>query len=67
MDLEALVSLNFCILSLFLGNYLQALYVNPGCLKCFSGMILCPANKNLFIISFILYLWPEIRRIIGIS
>ena len=33
----------------------QALYVNPGCLKCISGINLSPANKNLFIISFTLY------------
>ena len=32
---------------------LQALYINPGCLKCISGMNLSLANKNLITISFI--------------
>ena len=39
--------LNFCLLSLFLVNVPQALYVNPGCLKCISGINLYPVNKNL--------------------
>ena len=44
----------------------QALYVNPGCLKCISGVNLSLANKNLFTISFILYLYKLllIRRIL---
>ena len=29
--------LNFSILSLLFANFLQALYVNLGCLKCISG------------------------------
>ena len=37
-------------------NFWQAIYVNPGCLKCISGITFSPANKNLLTISFILYL-----------
>ena len=33
----------------------QALYVNPGCLKCISCINLSPANKNFLTISFILH------------
>ena len=33
----------------------QALYVNPGCFKCSSGINLSPANKGIFTIAFILY------------
>ena len=57
---ESHVSLNFCILSLLFANAPQARYVNPNllcavrCLKCISGITLCPANKNVFTISFIL-------------
>ena len=36
-------------------NDSQALYVNAGGLKCIAGINLCPANKNLFTILFILY------------
>ena len=50
------LSLNFCILYLFFVNDPQALYVNPGCLKCISGINLSSAYKNLLNISFILYL-----------
>ena len=36
-------------------NEPQALYVNPGCLKCTSDIKLTsPANKNLLIVAFIL-------------
>ena len=42
----------FFIRSLFLVNGPQALYVNPGYLKCISGINLSPANKNVFTISF---------------
>ena len=45
---------NFFILSLFLVNEPQALYVNPGQFKCLSGIILFPANI-FFICSVILY------------
>ena len=41
------VSLNFCILPLFLVYGPQALYVNPGYFKWTSGI-----NKNVFAISF---------------
>ena len=34
----------FCILFLFLVNGSQVLQVNPGCLKCVSGMNLSLAN-----------------------
>ena len=44
---ESFLSLIFCILSLFLENVPQVLWVNPGC-KCISGMNLSPASKNLF-------------------
>ena len=44
---ESPVSLNFCILSLFYVNGPKALYVNPGCVKCISGINLSPVNKNL--------------------
>ena len=50
-----IVSLNFCILSLFFVSYPQALYANSGCLKGISGIKLS-ANKNLFNISFSVYL-----------
>ena len=53
--LNHLFSLIPFILSLFLVNGPQGLYVNPGFLKCISSINLSPANKNLFIISFILY------------
>ena len=52
---ESLISINFCILCLFFVDDPQALYVNPDCLKCISGINLSPANKNLLTISFILY------------
>ena len=39
----------------FLINGLQALYINPGCLKCISSANVFPANKSLFTIPFILY------------
>ena len=48
--------LNFFILSLFLVNAPQALYINPGCLKRISGIHLSRANENLRTISFIFYL-----------
>ena len=32
----------------------QALYVNPGYLKCISDVNLSPANKSLLAIAFIL-------------
>ena len=53
---ESPVSLNFSIFSLFLVNDPQALQGNPGCRKRILGIILSPANKKLFTISFILYL-----------
>ena len=37
---------------MFFVNGPQALYVNPGCLKCISCLNLSPANKNLCAISF---------------
>ena len=58
MYYESPVSLNFCVLSLFLVNSVQEVCVNldlpctAGCLKYISGMNLSPANKNLFTISF---------------
>ena len=53
---ESSVSLSFSILSLFSVNGPQAVYVKLGYTKYISGINLSPANKNLFIISFILYL-----------
>ena len=50
-----LVSLNFCILSLYLVNGPQVLYVNPGCLKSIPGINLFSTNESLFTISLILY------------
>ena len=41
--------LNFCILSLFFVNGPQALYVNPDCLKCISGMYSMYLLKGVFI------------------
>ena len=32
------------------------MYVNPGCLKCISSLNLSLAKKELFVVSFILYL-----------
>ena len=64
---ESPVSLNFSIFSLFLVNDPQALQGNPGCRKCILGIILSPANKKLFTISFILYLRNKVspdRRIL---
>ena len=49
------VFLNFWVLSLFLVNGPQALYVNPGYLKGISGINLSPASKNLLIKSFFFY------------
>ena len=63
---ESHVPLDFWILSLLLVNGTQALKVNPGHLKCISGISLFPANKNLFIILFILYLWNKIGPSKGI-
>ena len=63
----------FVSFSLFFMNIPQALYVNPsylsfGCLSspCILGMNLSPANKNLFIILFILYSQNKIESNIGI-
>ena len=47
---EFLVYFLFCFLAL---NSPQALCINPGCLKCISGMNLSLVNKNLMIILFI--------------
>ena len=47
------VALNFCILVLLFVNGLQALYINPCCLKYISGMNLSPANKNFLIMLFV--------------
>ena len=47
-----LITLN---IPLFLVHEAQALYVNPGCPKCISGIKVSPVNKNVFVISFILY------------
>ena len=47
MYLESPVSLNFYTPYFFIVNGPQALYVNPGCLKCVSGMNLSLANKSL--------------------
>ena len=43
---------------LFLVNSRQAQFVNPGCLKCISGINLSPANKTclLFHSFYTLYL-----------
>ena len=54
------VSLNFCILSLFLVNDPKALHINPRCLKRISEMDLSPTNKNLFTFFFLLYLENKI-------
>ena len=51
--LEAPVSLNIYILSLFFLNGPEVLFVNPGCLKCISGMNLTSVNKKLFIDSYL--------------
>ena len=62
--LDSPASLNLCIYSLFLANGPQALQIDLGYLKCIEAWNLSPANKNLFIISFILYLYKilPIRR-----
>ena len=31
----------------------QALYVNPDCIQCISGINLSPANKKIFTVQFI--------------
>ena len=54
MYLDSPVSLFFYSF-LILVDGTQALHANPGCLTCISGINLYPANKNLFIIFFILY------------
>ena len=41
----------------------EALYVNAGCFRLMSGMNLSFANKNLFTISFIVYLWKTAPNI----
>ena len=53
---ESAFPLHFSIFSLFYVSGPQALYVNPSCLKCISGINLFPANKNVLSISIILYL-----------
>ena len=55
-NLESTFPLHFSIFSLFYVSGPQALYVNPSCLKCISGINLFPANKNVLSISIILYL-----------
>ena len=55
MQLEFLVSLNVFIISLFLVNGLQSLYVNTVCLRCIFGKNLSLINKNLFLVLFVLY------------
>ena len=47
------VSLNLYIFSLFLMN---ALYANPGFLKCITEINLSLSNKTLFAISFVLFI-----------
>ena len=44
----------------------EALYVNPGRLKCTSDMNLSPTNKNLFTILFILHSQNKIAPNMGI-
>ena len=39
---------------IFLVSVWQAFYVNGSCFKCISCINFCPANKELFIVSFIL-------------
>ena len=56
------VFLNFLILSRCLVNGLQALEVNPGCLRCNSGTNLSPVNNNLLIMLFILIFLKSFRR-----
>ena len=56
MHHDSPVYLNFCIVSLFLVNGKQALYVNAavhvaGYLKLISDANVSPANKSLFTIS----------------
>ena len=48
--------MHFLILSLFLVNGPQALYVKPGYFKSISGINLSQTSKNLFTILIILYL-----------
>ena len=45
-NLNLLLFFKFFILPLFLVNGPEALYVNPGCLKCISGMNISPAEKE---------------------
>ena len=52
---ESLVFFKFYILSLFLVNGPQTLYINPGYLKCILDIDLSPANSNLLTISLILH------------
>ena len=47
--------LSFSILSFIFVNGPEALYLNSGCLRCVSGMIVSPVNTNLIIITFIFY------------
>ena len=57
IHIKSPVSLNF-ILSFFLVNGPQALYVNVGCLKCICGIHLSPANKIVYYcIHFILIVY----------
>ena len=60
------VSINFCIVYLFLVNGPHALYVNPGCFKCISGINFSPANKNILTNSFILN-WNYLNEIVIIT
>lgn len=47
-------------------NGLQALYVNPNCLKGISGMNLSSSNKNLFLMLFIFIHFKQISPNNGI-
>ena len=49
MYFESSLSLIFFYSFFILVNDPQTLYVNPGCLKCISGINLSAVNTNLFI------------------
>lgn len=56
ISLESHVFFNFWTLYLFLGNGLQALYVNSSPLKYMSDMNVSSSNKSLFIVLFIIFI-----------
>ena len=52
---ESIVSVTFCVLSLFLVNGPHNFYANSGCLECILIKNIFSSNKKLWTVPFILY------------